>query len=783
MAKNIVVVESPTKAKTIGKYLGADYQVRASMGHVRDLPKSTKTGLGVEVNGGVKMTYHVITKAKKFISDLRRDAKDAPTVFLATDPDREGEAIAWHIADAAKLSATRARRVTFTEITQTAIREAFANPRDIDDRLVNAQQARRAVDRIVGYRISPVLWRKVRSGISAGRVQSAALRLVVDREREINAFEPREYWTIEALLATERGETFTARYPFLEKEKFALPEEEAATAIADEVRGEAWSVGQVKRQERRRNPSAPFITSTLQQEASRKLGFSAKKTMVVAQQLYEGIEIGSEGSVGLITYMRTDSPHVAEQALAEISDVVRDRFGKEYALDKPRRFKAKQSRAQEAHEAIRPTSALRDPDSVARYLEKDQARLYTLIWQRAVASQMAQAIFDAVSVDVAAGERTFRASGQTVRFDGFMRVYSEGRDDPTPDEEQEGALPNLEQGQALNLRELTPSQHFTEPPPRYTEASLVKALEELGIGRPSTYAQIMSTLHDRKYVSSDRKRLVPTELGMVVCDFLSDIYPKVVDLGFTVEMEEELDKIAEGDLEWEPIVRTFFNEVSEIAERAEEKAERPQETTDIDCPECGAETGAKMRKTWGRYGWFLSCERFPDCKARMAVEEAGGDGKPARPEPEQTDIPCPICGKPMLKRVGRFGPFLGCPDYPKCKGTKNLDEVEGPEIVCPKCGEGRVVRKRTRKRRTFWSCNRYPDCDYAIWEPPIGACPECKGPVVADAEAGAKCLACERTFDRETIEAARADALEKTRVGAPPVAAGGDSSAAPGSEN
>jgi DNA topoisomerase I len=782
MAKNIVIVESPTKAKTIGKYLGSDYQVRASMGHVRDLPKSTKTGLGVEVDGGVKMTYHVITKAKKFISDLKRDAKDAPTVFLATDHDREGEAIAWHIADAANLSPERSRRVTFTEITQSAIREAFANPRDIDEHLVNAQQARRAVDRIVGYRISPVLWRKVRSGISAGRVQSAALRLVVDREREITAFQPREYWTIEALLATDAGETFTARYPYLEKEKFDVAEEAAAQAVVDEVRGADWSVRQVKRTERRRNPSPPFITSTLQQEASRKLGFSAKRTMVIAQQLYEGIEVGEEGGTGLITYMRTDSPHVADEALQEITGVVRDRFGKEYALDKPRRFKAKASRAQEAHEAIRPTSALRDPDSVARFLDRDQLRLYTLVWQRTVASQMAQAIFDAVSVDVAAGERTFRASGQTVRFDGFMRVYTEGRDDPSADEDQEGVLPDLTDGQALALRELTPSQHFTEPPPRYTEASLVKALEEHGIGRPSTYAQIMSTLHDRKYVSVDRKRLTPSELGIVVCDFLSDVYPKVVDLGFTAEMEEELDKIAEGDLDWQPVVKVFYTEVSDVAERAEEKAERPQETTDIVCPECGAETGAKMKKTWGRYGWFLSCERFPDCKARMALEDAGGDGKPGRPEPEQTDIPCPICGKPMLKRSGRFGPFLGCPDYPKCKGTKNLDEVEGPEIVCPKCGEGRVVRKRTKKRRTFWSCNRYPDCDYAIWEPPIGACPECKGPVVSDAEAGAKCLGCERTFDRETIEAASRDALEKTRVGAPPSPETDDSSEAPGTE-
>ena len=773
MAKNIVIVESPTKAKTIGKYLGSDYQVRASMGHVRDLPKSTKTGLGVEVNGGVSLTYAVITKAKKFISELKRDAKDAPTVFLATDPDREGEAIAWHIAEAAKLDGARARRVSFTEITQTAIREAFASPRDIDTNLVNAQQARRAVDRIVGYRISPVLWRKVRSGISAGRVQSAALRLVVDREREIQAFKPQEYWTIEAALQTEKNEKFGARYPYLEKEKFALADENAAGNVVDAVRDAEWKVAQVKRQERRRNPAPPFITSTLQQEAARKLGFSAKKTMAVAQQLYEGIDIGEEGSVGLITYMRTDSPHVAEQALAELGALVHDRYGKEYALDKPRRYKAKASRAQEAHEAIRPTEARRDPDSVARFLEKDQQRLYTLIWQRAVASQMAQAIFDAVSVDIAVADYTFRASGQTVRFDGFMRVYTEGRDDPSGDEDQEGALPDLQEGQVLTATGVEPVQHFTEPPPRYTEASLVKALEELGIGRPSTYAQIMSTLHDRKYVEVDRKRLSPTDLGVVVCDFLSDVYPKVVDLGFTAEMEEELDKIAEGEMAWEPVVKVFFNEVSEIAERAEEKAERPTETTDIICPECGAETGAHMKKTWGRYGWFLSCERYPECKARMQVEE--GEGKPARPEPEQTNIPCPICGKPMLKRSGRFGPFLGCVDYPKCKGTMNLDEVEGPEIICPKCGQGRVVKKRTKRRKAFWSCNRYPDCDYAIWEPPLGACPECKGPVVADAEAGAKCLGCERTFDREVIEAATREAIERNKVVGTPVSAAAQS--------
>ncbi|MGH2830699.1 MAG: type I DNA topoisomerase [Actinomycetota bacterium] len=775
MAKNLVIVESPTKAKTIGKYLGSDYDVRASMGHVRDLPKSTKDGIGVKVNGDVHLEYVVTTKARKFISDLKKAAVDAPAVFLATDHDREGEAIAWHIAEAAKIPAAKAHRVTFTEITQSAIREAFQNPRAVDANLVNAQQARRAVDRIVGYKLSPVLWRKIGGRTSAGRVQSAALRLVVDREREIQAFVPTEYWTIEAALATAEGAAFGARHPYLEKEKFSLPNGDAAAAVVEAVRPATWTVETVKRTERRRNPSPPFITSTLQQEASRKLGFSAKRAMAVAQQLYEGVELGTEGSVGLITYMRTDSPHVADQALAEIQQVVLDRFGREYALDKPRRFKAKASRAQEAHEAIRPTEAHRDPESLARFLDKDQLRLYTLIWQRAIASQMAQAVFDAVSVDIRAGGglgaheasgasvipqpdrgHTFRASGQTVRFDGFMRVYTEGRDDPTGEEDAEGTLPDLTEGQVLTLNGVEPVQHFTEPPPRYTEASLVKSLEELGIGRPSTYAQIMSTLHDRKYVQSERKRLQPTDLGFVICDFLSDVYPKVVDLEFTAEMENELDKIAEGDESWEPMVRVFFGEVHEVSERAVEKAERPSEATDIDCPECGATTGAKMQKKWGRYGWFLSCERYPDCTARMKVAKDGGSEEVApRPEPELTDVPCPQCGKPMLKRTGRFGEFLGCQDYPKCKGVKNLDDVGWPEIVCPKCSQGKVVRKRTKRRKTFFGCDRYPECDYAIWEPILAAaCPECKGPLAAEGEDRARCLSCERHFDRSALQIA-----------------------------
>lgn len=749
--RNLVIVESPTKAKTIGKYLGAGYDVRASMGHVRDLPKSTKDGIGVRVNGEVSLDYVVTTKAKKFITDLKKALKEAPTVFLATDHDREGEAIAWHIAEAAKIPAAKARRVTFTEITQSAITEAFASPRDVDENLVNAQQARRAVDRIVGYKLSPVLWRKIGGRTSAGRVQSAALRLVVDREREIQAFKPVEYWTVEAALQTDKKEAFGARYPYLEKEKFNVPDEASANTVVDAVRPAEWKVAQVKRTERKRNPSPPFITSTLQQEASRKLGFGAKRTMAIAQQLYEGVELGDEGAIGLITYMRTDSPHIADQALAEIHDVVLDRFGKEYALHKPRRFKAKASRAQEAHEAIRPTEARRGPESVAHYLDKDQLKLYTLIWQRAVASQMAQAVFDGVSIDITASDYTFRSSGQTVRFDGFMRVYTEGKDDAA-DEDAESMLPDLVEGQVLTLNDVNPVQHFTEPPPRFTEASLVKALEELGIGRPSTYAQIMSTLHDRKYVEGERKRLIPTDLGFVITDFLSDVYPKVVDLEFTAEMENELDKIAEGTEPWHPMVRTFFSEVTDITERAAEKAERPTEATDIVCPECGAETGAKMQKKWGRYGWFLSCERYPDCKARMKVaKDAEGGEVAAKPEPEVSDVPCPKCGKLMLKRTGRFGPFLGCQDYPKCKGVKNLADLDWPDITCPKCKEGLIARKRTKRGKTFFGCDRYPDCDYAIWEPPLAvACPNCKGPL-APQDDQAKCLLCEQVFARSSL--------------------------------
>jgi len=744
LARNLVVVESPAKAKTIGKYLGKDYSVVASMGHVRDLPKSD---FAVEFNHGVEVTYEVTPRGKKVVSDIRKAAKSAEQVFLATDPDREGEAIAWHIAEAAKLTADAIRRVSFTEITAEAVRRAFAEPRDIDGDLVDAYQARRVVDRIVGYKLSPVLWRKVRAGLSAGRVQSAALRMIVDREREIQAFKPREYWSLEADLLTASEEAVHARYPVGEKNKFVLGDEGSAASAAERSRGATWVVKDVTKSERKRSAAPPFTTSTLQQEAARKLGFSSKKTMAVAQQLYEGVDLPGEGAVGLITYMRTDSVALAQAALDEIATLVRERYGDNYVRTTQHKTKAKS--AQEAHEAIRPTETGRAPESLNGHLERDQQRLYELIWKRAVASQMAQAVYDQTTVDVeargsgdpagnGAQDLVFRASGSVMRFDGFVRVYLEGRDDAA--EEEAGLLPELEVGQVLDLVELRPDQHFTEPPPRFSEASLVKALEEHGIGRPSTYSTTISTLLERKYVRLDARRFHPEDVGMVVTDLLADVFPKVIDLGFTAEMEEDLDRIASGAKPWEPVVKTFFVEVEDTIAERQEKVSRPEEATDEVCPECGAETGAKLVRKWGRYGWFLSCSRYPDCKYRRNAKQSADEAD--RPEPELTDVPCPKCGKPMVKRSGRFGPFLGCSDYPKCRGIKNLAEQEyGP---CPKCGQGQVVSKRTKRGKTFYSCNRYPDCDFAVWQAPLSQpCPACGGLLVPDKDPdNATCAKC-----------------------------------------
>lgn len=732
MARNLVVVESPAKAKTIGKYLGSEYEVLASMGHVRDLPKSD---FAVHVNGGVTVEYEVTANGKKVVSAIRKAAKGAERVYLATDPDREGEAIAWHIAEAAALSPSQTERVTFTEITASAVREAFTRPRQIDGDLVDAQQARRAVDRIVGYKLSPVLWRKVRSGLSAGRVQSAALKMVVDREREILAFVAREYWSLEAELGTAGGERFGARHPVGERQRFTLANEELAAHAATAARGGPWLVRDVTTSEKRRSPAPPFITSTLQQEASRKLRFSAKRTMAVAQQLYEGMELPGEGAVGLITYMRTDSVSMSGSALEEIAALVRERYGDAYV--RTTQYKTKSKSAQEAHEAIRPTSIRRTPESLAGILEPPQLALYELIWKRTVASQMSPAVYDATTIDLALGDIPFRATGSVLRFDGFVRLYLEGRDDDA--EEDAGTLPLVTAGQSLDLVSLEAQQHFTEPPPRYTEASLVKALEEHGIGRPSTYAPTLSTLVDRKYVRVEKRRITPEDVGMVVTDILAEIFPKVVDLSFTAEMEQDLDDIARGEKAWAPVVKQFFSEVEGTIAERQEKVSRPEEPTDELCPECGAESNAHLLRKWGRYGWFLSCSRYPECKYRRSATRAA---ETEAAEPEITDVPCPLCGKFMTRRTGRFGPFLGCSDYPTCKGVQNLDARTFGR--CPTCHEGVVTSKRTKRGRTFFGCNRYPDCDFAIWEEPAEApCSSCGGLCKLDRSTGmATCLQC-----------------------------------------
>ena len=705
MAKNgnLVIVESPTKAKSIGRILGDGYVVEASYGHVRDLPKSK---LGVDLKT-FEPEYVVPSDAKKRVAGLAKLAKAAGTVYLATDLDREGEAIAWHVVDAAKIPASKARRVTFHEITPGAVRDAFKKPRAIDVNLVNAQQARRVLDRLVGYKISPLLWRKIRYGLSAGRVQSVALRLVVDREREIQAFTPEEYWSIVAVLETLKGEIFTAELLSHHGHKVKIVNEADANKHRAALADARYSVAEIEKKEVHKNAPPPFTTSTLQQEASRKLGFSVKRTMVVAQQLYEGVELGDQGQVGLITYMRTDSVHVAEGALRHTRDVIAKEFGEPYALAHPRHYKTRSKGAQEAHEAIRPTDPSRTPQQVKHFLSREQLRLYTLIWQRHVASQMTPAVLERTRIDVAGDGYILRATGQKVAFDGYRRVYQEGTDDP---EREESPLPDVQPGEPLTARGLDAQQHFTQPPPRYTEASLVKTLEENGIGRPSTYAPTISTLIARKYVVLDQRRLVPQDVGFVVTDFLKEHFPGIVDLSFTAHMEEDLDKIAGGEVQWVPVVRDFFEPFIKLVEekdRAIEKKDVVEEATDKVCPD-----GHPMVIKLGRYGKFLSCSKYPEHKYRESLGE--------KPKPEIIDGEvCPECGSPLARKRGRYGPFIGCTNYPNCKYVKK--EAQSTGVQCPQCKEGELVRRRGRGGKFFYGCSRYPKCDYTTWTRPEGA--------------------------------------------------------------
>jgi len=665
MPKSLVIVESPAKAKTIGKFLGPGYMVKASKGHVRDLPKSK---LGVNVKGGYEPQYVVIKDRDDIIRDLRSTMESAEGVLLATDPDREGEAISWHLAEVLGIDPGEPCRIEFNEITRSAIEAALGRPRPIDMHRVNAQQARRVLDRLVGYSLSPLLWKKVRRGLSAGRVQSVAVRLVCDREKEIEAHVPQEYWSITAhLRPSGGGPEFPAKLVLRAGKKIEVRNEGEAKSILDDLAGAAYQVVRVVRKERRRNPAPPFTTSTLQQEASRRLGFGARKTMQVAQQLYEGLPLGDEGSVGLVTYIRTDSVRVAVEAEQAARAFIAKEYGSEFVPDHPRRYRAKAT-SQDAHEAIRPTSVSRLPDQVKPHLTRDQYKLYKLIWERFVASQMESAVVDAVSVDVQAKAYTFRATGSRIVFPGFILVYQEATDNG--DKEDEASLPELSEGDALALVRLEPAQHFTEPPPRYTEASLVKALEENGIGRPSTYAPIIDTILRRGYVVLEDKKFHPTQLGFVVVDLLRQVYPQVVDVAFTAEMESQLDKIAEGELDWVRVVDDFYVPFSRTVSAAEENMGRV---------------------------------KIPD---------------------EVTDEKCPKCGRPLVVKHGRFGTFLGCQGYPECTFTKKMVRLAG--VKCPDCGAD-VVERRTKKGRKFYGCSRYPECRFTTWYTPAKGttCPKC----------------------------------------------------------
>ncbi len=722
---DLVIVESPTKAKTISRFLGTGYKVLASFGHVRDLPKSK---LGVDIAHGFEPTYIIPTDHKAKVKELKIAAAKAKHILFATDEDREGEAISWHIAQVLGENPDKIKRITFHEITEEAIAEALAHPRNLDQHLVNAQQARRVLDRLVGYELSPFLWRKVQRGLSAGRVQSVALRLVVEREREILAFVSQEYWTVDGVFQNPSSAkdtlTFEGKLHALDKktlEKMAIKTKDAAETIVAEVRGKPFTVTHVESKERKASPPPPFTTSTLQQDANRRLGFSAKQTMTLAQKLYEGVGLGSEGAIGLITYMRTDSVSLADKFVGDAAAFITTEFGNAYALKTPRRYKTKSKGAQEAHEAIRPTDPKRMPEHVAPFLDPQTLKLYRLIWQRALATQMPEAILFGTSADLTCERAMFRATGQRVMFDGYLKLY--------PDQDKDKYIPELTQDQTVSAESIDATQHFTEPAARYSDATLVKALEENGIGRPSTYAPTISTILDRDYVERDeKKRLAPTTVGMEVTDLLVKEFPDIVEYEFTSRMEQSLDKIAEGEMEWRPLLEAFYGPFHMQLQAKEKKLDQEQQelAEGILCDTCGSPMAVKR----SRYGKFLACTRYPDCKGTKPLP-----GEKARAAPEPTDEKCPTCNAMMVKKIGRYGPFLSCSRYPDCKTIKNIEhpvkDPDGKPIVCPKCKTGTIIEKRSKKGKIFYSCNRYPDCDQAFWDQPIGEpCPKCGYPTL-----------------------------------------------------
>jgi DNA topoisomerase-1 len=805
VAKNLVIVESPAKAKTINKYLGKDFEVKASMGHVRDLPKKT---LGVDVKQGFEPAYEILPTRKKVLDELKSAAKGAEAIFLAADPDREGEAICWHLQEALGVRGKKKfRRVVFNEITRRAIEEAFKSPTDIDGRKVDAQQARRILDRLVGYKVSPLLWEKVRRGLSAGRVQSVALKLICDREREIRAFVPEEYWTVTANLLAAEPPVFPANLAKKDGKNVEIGNAEQAAAVRADLEAATFRVAKVVARERKRNPVPPFITSKLQQEAFKKLRFTVKKTMQVAQRLYEGVELGEDGSLGLITYMRTDSTRVSDDALVAVRDRIASNWGGEYVPERPNFYRSKKD-AQDAHEAIRPTYLDRDPESIKRWLSKDEYALYRLIWNRFVASQMKPAVYDETVVDIEAGAYLLRARGATLKFKGFLAVYEESADERVAGkprgegangqaeglaageagaEKAEGAadagssaapeggvqLPPLAEGDALRLQKLDTDQHFTQPPPRFSEASLVKELEENGIGRPSTYASIIATIEAREYMEKQEGKLLPTELGFLVTDLLTEHFQDIMNVEYTAGMEAELDQIEEGTDNLLNTLNQFWKKFEKDLKKAHKEMENvkgKEEKTDESCDKCGSPMVIK----WGRYGKFLACSNYPECKNTRQLE--GGEGAPEVHEDVEKEL-CPNHGEKMVLKKGRFGPFLACPNYPECKVTKRLVRGEGgklqvealkpidencPEcgkpltwrrgrfgpfiacsdypnckyikkkeareigLLCPECGQGQVVERKGRWGRVFYGCRRYPECKFTAYHRPLGEpCPDC----------------------------------------------------------
>ncbi|HUY20257.1 MAG TPA: type I DNA topoisomerase [Candidatus Binataceae bacterium] len=737
MSKNLVIVESPAKAKTIKRYLGADFQVTASVGHVVDLPKSK---LGVDLEHDFRPEYQVIAGKAKVLEQIRAAAKDKTTVYLATDPDREGEAIAWHIAD--KLGKIKAdvHRILLHEITPAAVREALSHPGELDQHLFEAQQARRVLDRLVGYQISPLLWDKVKRGISAGRVQSVALRIIVEREKEREAFRAEEYWTLDAQLQAANPPPFKARIyshkgTRIDNKAYKLPEAEAREIVAA-CEGGSFKVVSIEKREVRRNPAPPFITSRLQQEAARKLYYSPSRTMKIAQRLYEGVDLGDQGAVGLITYMRTDSPRVSDQALAAVRDYIGSRYGANYLPDKPNFYRSGKS-AQEAHEAIRPTALERDPESLSHYLDKDALALYTLIYNRFVSSQMNPAVYDRTTVDIESGAAVFRATGQVTKFDGFMRVYTEGRDDTAADDDSgEATLPQMSEGEMLKLLGFFPEQHFTQPPPRFSQATLIKELEEKGIGRPSTYAAIMTSILNREYVEEDEsKRMRPTSLGRVVSDLLVQAFPDIIEVGFTAAMEVELDHIEEGSENWVTALKRFYGPFEKrlsVASKKMPQVKRKGLPTELKCEV----DGAAMVIKWGRNGEFLACSRYPKCTntKEFGRDEQGTIVIRESIAPELSDTTCEKCGKPMVRRRSRFGEFLGCSGYPDCDGIKRLQGAPVKTgVSCPDCKEGEILERRSRRGKIFFGCDRYPKCKFASWDKPLAMpCPNCGSPYLVE---------------------------------------------------